>query len=99
MTKKRLILLVLLIAVIANNVVAIKKLKARRESEWHGRTESEVRSMLDTKLPDKIPAEKRAAISDKVVSKMRERGVLGEDPIDPDAATGITDDTDQLAEH
>jgi hypothetical protein len=99
MSKKQLFLSLLLIAVVVNNVAAIKKLKARREAEWHGLTESEVRSKLETKLPGKIPADKRGVISDKVVSKMRDRGVLGEDRAAHDAVTGTGDDTDQLAEH
>ncbi len=96
MTKKRLLLLVLLIGAVAG---CAKKSKSHRESEWHGLTESEARSKLETKLPDKIPAEKRTAISDKVVAKMRDRGVISEDPALPDDASSIADDADQLAEH
>ena len=96
MTEKRLILLVLLIGAVAG---CAKKSKSHRESEWHGLTESEARSKLETKLPDKIPAEKRTAISDKLVAKMRDRGVLSEDPAVPDDASSIADDADQLAEH
>ena len=96
MTKKRLILLVLLIGVVA---ACAKKSKTHRASEWHGLTESEARAKLETKLPGKIPAEKRSAISDKVVAKMRDRGVISEDPAVPDDASGIADDADQLAEH
>jgi hypothetical protein len=96
MTKKRLILLVVLIAVIAS---CAKKAKSHRESEWHGLTESEARSKLETKLPGKIPVEKRSAISDKVIAKMRDRGVISEDTAGPNDATGITDDADQFAQH
>ena len=96
MTKKRLILLVLLIGVVT---ACAKKSTSHRESEWHGLTESEVRSKLETKLPGKIPAEKRSAISDKVVAKMRDRGVISEDPGVPDDASGIAGDADQLVEH
>lgn len=92
MTKKRLIVLVLLIVVVA---VCAKKAKSHRESEWRGLTESEARSKLEAKLPDKIPAEKRSAISDKVIAKMRDRGVVSEDPAVPNDTSGITDDTDQ----
>jgi hypothetical protein len=96
MTKKRLILVVLLIAAVA---ACAKKSKSHRESEWHGLTESEARSKLETKLPDKIPAEKRSAISDKVVAKMRERGVISEDPAMPDDASDIADNVYEPAEH
>ena len=71
MTKKRLILLVLLIGVVA---ACAKKSKTHRESEWHGLTESEARSKLETKLPGKISAEKRSAISDKVVPRCATAG-------------------------
>jgi hypothetical protein len=94
MTRKRLIVLTLLIVVIA---ACGKKAKSHRESEWHGLTESEARSKLDAKLPGKIPAEKRSAISDKVVAKMRDRGVISEDPAVPDDASGVIDGPDQLA--
>ena len=96
MTKNRLILLTLLIVVIA---ACAKKAKSHRTSEWHGLTESEARSKLETKLPSKIPAEKRSAISDKVVAKMRDRGVISEDPAGSNDASGITDDADQFAKH
>jgi hypothetical protein len=95
MTKKRLIVVVLIVAIAA----CARKAKADRESEWHGLTESEVRSKLDAKLPGKIPAEKRSKISDKVVAKMRDRGVINDDPAVPGDGDSIADDTDQLAEH
>jgi hypothetical protein len=96
MTKNRLILLILLIVVIA---ACAKKAKPHRESEWHGLTESEARSKLDAKLPGKIPAEKRSAISDKVVAKMRDRGVISEDPVVPDDVSSLTDDAEESAEN
>lgn len=96
MTRKRLILLVLLVVVIA---ACAKKAKSHRRSEWHGLTESEARSKLDAKLPGKIPAEKRSAISDRVIAKMRDRGVISEDPAVPDVVSGVGDDADQLATH
>ncbi|MGI9645731.1 MAG: hypothetical protein ACR2O6_10530 [Ilumatobacteraceae bacterium] len=83
MSKKTLILLLVLIVVIA---ASAKKSRAPQRSEWHGLTESQARSKLDAKLPDKIPAEKRSAISDKVVGKMRERGVIVDDDAGADAA-------------
>jgi len=96
MTKKRWVLLVLLIGVVA---ACAKKSKSHRESEWRGLTESEVRSKLEMKLPDKIPAEKRSAISDKVVAKMRERGVISEDPAVLDDAGDLADDADESAKY
>ena len=96
MMRKRLILLVLLLVVIA---VCAKKAKSHGESEWHGLTESEARSKLDAKLPGKIPAEKRSAISDKVVAKMRDRGVISEDPAVPNVVSGAADDAEEPTTH
>ena len=76
MTKRRLIL----VAVAVLIVVCIKKAGSHRKAEWRGLTESEIRSKLDAKLPGRIPDDKRSAISDKVVAKMRDRGVIDEDP-------------------
>ncbi len=89
MTKNRMILIALLIGAIA---ACAKMAKSRRESQWQGLTEREARSKLDAKLPGMIPAEKRSAISDKVVAKMRERGVLSDEPVVPDDASGLTDE-------
>lgn len=61
----------------------VKKVMLHRRAEWEGLTESEARSKLDEKLPGKIPAEKRSAISDVVVGKMRDRGVLVDDAAVP----------------
>ncbi len=73
---KKLIKLALIVGVVA----FAAKLVAAKKSEWHGLTESEVRDKLDSRLPGKVPDAKRAVIADKVVSKMRERGVLREEP-------------------
>ncbi len=87
MTKRRLIL----VAVAVLTVVGIKKATSHRESEWRGLTESEARSKLDAKLPGRIPDDKRSAITDKVVAKMRDRGVISEDP-------DVTDEPSETAE-
>jgi hypothetical protein len=84
-TKKQSIVSLLLVLLIA---ACVKKAKSHRESEWHGLTETEARSKLDARLPGRIPDHKRSAISEKVVAKMRDRGVISKDP----------DVTDELAE-
>ncbi len=76
MTKGRLALAAVVAALIA---AFVKKAGSHRASEWHGLTEAELRSKLDEKLPSRIPDEKRGAIADKVVEKMRERGHIGDD--------------------
>ena len=89
MTKRRLILLVVALLI----VVSIKKARSRREAEWHGLTESQARAKLDAKLPSRIPADKRSAISDKVVAKMRDKGIITNDPDVPDEPSSTTEAT------
>ena len=66
------------LALIVGGIAAVVKLVAAKKAEWQGLTESQVREKLDSRLPGRMPDEKRAAVADKVVSKMRERGVLRE---------------------
>lgn len=69
---KKLVKLALLVGAIA----VAAKLAGAKKAAWHGLTESEVREKLESRLPKRVPDEKRAAVADKVVSKMRERGAL-----------------------
>ena len=71
------------VALIVGSMAAVAKLVTAKKAEWQGLTESQVRKKLDSRLPGRMPDEKRAGVADKVVSKMRERGVLRE----PDEAT------------
>lgn len=96
MTKKRLTLLTLLIAGVAALATCGKKASAKRQREWHGLTEREARAKLDDKLPGMIPADKREAMTDKLVAKMRDRGVLSDEAVAPDDASGLID-ADELA--
>jgi hypothetical protein len=57
----------------------VMKLISTQKAEWQGLTEPEVRDKLHTKLDAKMPGEKVDQIGDKVVEKMRQRGVLGEE--------------------
>jgi hypothetical protein len=66
------------LTLIVGGIAAVAKLVTARKAEWQGLTESQVREKLDSRLPGRMPDEKRAAVADKVVSKMRERGVLRE---------------------
>jgi hypothetical protein len=65
-----------------------------RESEWEGLTESEARGKLDAKLPDRMPEEKRALISDKLVAKMGDKGILVADDDASDELSGHDAPTD-----
>ena len=66
------------VALLVGGMAAVAKLVTAKKAEWQGLTESQVREKLDSRLPDRMPDEKRADVADKVVSKMRERGVLRE---------------------
>lgn len=67
------------LAFLIGGIAAVAKLMEAKKAEWAGLSETDVRAKLDAKLPEQVPAEKRAEIADKVVGKMREKGVLGED--------------------
>jgi hypothetical protein len=76
-------------ALIAGAVAAAAKLIATKKPEWQGLTESEARQKIEQRIPSRVPEEKRAEVADKVVTKMRERGVLREEDAEtvPDAAS------------
>ena len=64
----------ILIALVVGAAVAIAKKKAANEAEWHGLSEDQVREKLGDRLPGKMPDEAKAAVTDKIVDKMREKG-------------------------
>lgn len=73
---KKLLKLVLLAGVVAGiaKLVMMKK-------EWSGLTESQVRTKIDAGLSRKVEdAEKRQEIADKVVTAMKDKGVIRDDP-------------------
>lgn len=72
--------LLIALAILVLISVGIKKAKLHREAEWRGLTEDEARSKLDEKLPSHMPDAKRSVVSDKVIAKMLERGVISENP-------------------
>jgi len=67
------------LGLIVGAIVVIAKIVAAKKAKWEGLTESEIRDKLETGLPKRMPGEKRAAVADKVVSKMREKGALREE--------------------
>lgn len=78
---KRLIKLALVIGAVS---AASRMIRAKR-AEWDGLTESQVRDKIEDRMPQRVPADKRTAVADTVVAKMRSRGRLGhDDPADPD---------------
>ena len=70
---------VLMLALLVGGIAAVAKLLGAKKAEWAGLTESEVRAKLDARLPDRMPPEKQAKVTDKVVEKLRSRGVLVEE--------------------
>ena len=63
-------------------VAGVTKMVSTQKAEWQGLTEAEVRDKLHTKLDTKMPPDKVDQIGDKVVEKMRQRAVLGEETPD-----------------
>ncbi|GMQ86546.1 MAG: hypothetical protein BMS9Abin07_2128 [Acidimicrobiia bacterium] len=87
---KKLVKFVLIVGALA----VLIKFVVSKESKWQGLTESQVRDKLESRLPKRVPDEKRSAFTDKVVSKMRERGDLREDE-EASAATAEDADSDE----
>ncbi len=67
------------LALIVGAIAFLAKLVAAQKAKWEGLTESEVRDKIESRLPKQVPSDKRAEIADKVVSGMREGGVLGDE--------------------
>lgn len=76
------------LALVVGAVTVAAKLVAAKKAEWQGLTEADVRDKIASRLPDRVPDEKRAAVADKVVGKMRARGVLREDPAPEPGTSG-----------
>ena len=97
-SKSSFIKLVLLVG----GVAAVAKLVGAKKSQWTGLSESEVRLKVETRMPDRVPEEKRTAVTDKVVATMKTRGLLSEDADeandiavdDADAGTVAVEDAD-----
>ena len=70
---------VLKLAILAALVVGLVKFVSAQKAEWEGLSEPEVRAKLHGKLDAKMPPEKVDELGSKVVEKMRQRGVLGEE--------------------
>ena len=83
-------------ALIAGAVAVAAKLMAAQKAEWQGLSEAEVRERMEQRMPARVPEEKRADVADKVVAKMRERGMLREEPAE--AAAEVESELDQVAE-
>ena len=84
---KRLLKLVLLVAIVAG----IAKLIMMKQ-EWSGLTEAQVRDKIDAGLARKVEdSAKRQEIADKVVTAMKDKGVIREEPSTEVAAAAAED--------
>ena len=66
----------LIIAALVGVVLALAKKRSVEQAAWQGLSETEARSRLDERLPSRIPDDTRAVISDRIVGRMREKGVI-----------------------
>lgn len=84
----------IMFAILAGAVFAAMKLAAAQKMQWQGLTETQVRDKLDQRLPPQVPADKRDAVADTVVSKMRDRGLLEAEPAESvtEAVTDVVAD-------
>lgn len=63
-------------------LAGISKLVASKKAEFYGITESEARAKFQSKLGSRIGEEKAGDIADQVIPKLKERGVIKDDPVD-----------------
>lgn len=87
---KKLLLIVGLIAVAA----LIAKKRGTGRADWQGLTEEEARQRLNDRFPNRMPEEKRDAVTDKIVSKMRDKGVI----VDLTDTVDLTEEDPAVAE-
>lgn len=90
---KKLLFVSVLIALIA---FLVRKAMADR-TEWEGLSEDDLRDRLDQRLPSQIPDEKRQAIADTIVTKMRDRGAIAEPAVDIDDTIDLSDSASESA--
>lgn len=90
----------LLIAVLVGAVaLVVKKLMSSRD-DWTNLTEDEARQRLRDRFPDRLPDDTKEVVTDKIVSKMKEKGAIidltRDEPsdIDLDTVTAPADATD-----
>ena len=91
---KKLVFIAALIALIA---LISRKAQVDRE-QWEGLSEDDVRDRLNQKLPGQIPVEKRQMIADTIVTKMKDRGAIVDDPIDVDDSIDLADESEAATE-
>ena len=87
------------LAVFAGIVAGVAKLVQAKKAEWSGLSEAQVRDKLDTTIGRKVddPA-KMADISDKVVAKMKERGMIESTPSEGGNGGATAEEADEADE-
>lgn len=73
------------LGLLVGGIAVVAKLVGAKKAEWEGLTEAEVRAKLDARLPDRMPPEKQAQVADRIVEKLRYRGVLRQEASPPEA--------------
>ena len=86
------------IALLVGAAAVVKRLVGARAAEWQGLTESEVRAKLEDRIPSRVPDDKRTAIADQVVAKMRDTGALATEDQDPPSSEVDTNGSPEEAE-
>ncbi len=66
----------LLIAVLIGAVALVVKKLSEGKNDWRNLTEDEARQRLHDRFPDRMPEEKKEVVTEKIVSKMRDKGVI-----------------------
>ena len=56
-------------------VLLVRKLTASRK-DWTNMTEEEARQQIHDRFPNRMPEERKEVVTDKIVSKMKEKGAL-----------------------
>ena len=87
----------LLVAAILALAVSMKKKCSQQRDRWQGLSEADARERLDHRIPSRMPDQRRAAMTDKIIGRMRGRGMLIDD-LDPDSADDDSADSDTAAD-
>ena len=80
------------VALLVGGAALVAKVIGAKKEQWTGLSESEVRSKVESGLPDKVAGDKRVAVADKVVATMKTRGLLDEDA--DETATEVSGDVE-----
>lgn len=80
------------LAILGALVYGAGRLVSMKKGEFADLTESEARDKLVEKISPRVGDETAEEIADKVIPKLRERGMVKADPVEQDAADDATDE-------